>query len=44
MKQSEKTCHMQVQEMFDSPFSQTHAFVEKAYFKELEEDKKYKYN
>jgi len=36
---TESTFNKQVQEVFDSPLSQTHAFVEKAYFKELEEDK-----
>jgi len=36
---TESTYNTQVQEIMDSPLSQTHAFVEKAYFKELEADK-----
>ncbi len=36
---TESTFNKQVQEVFDSPLSQTHAFVKKAYFKKLEEDK-----
>jgi len=36
---TESTFNKQVQDVFDNPLSQTHAFVEKAYFKELEEDK-----
>ena len=36
---SESTFNTQVQEIMSSPLSQTHAFVEKAYFKELEQDK-----
>ena len=36
---SESSYNTQVQEIMNSPLSQTHAFVEKAYFKELEEDK-----
>ena len=32
---SESTFNTQVQEIMSSPLSQTHAFVEKAYFKEL---------
>jgi hypothetical protein len=35
---TESTFNTQVQDVFDSPLSQTHAFVEKAYFKELQED------
>ncbi len=35
---SRSTFNKQVQEVFDSPLSQTHAFVEKAYLNELEED------
>ncbi len=35
---TESTFNSQVQEIMNSPLSQTHAFVEKAYFKELQED------
>ncbi len=36
---SESSYNSQVQEIMDSPLSHTQTFVEKAYFKELEEDK-----
>ena len=36
---TDSTFNTQVQEIMNSPLSQTHAFVEKAYFKELEKDK-----
>ena len=36
---TDSTFNTQVHEMMNIPLSQTHAFVEKAYFKELEEDK-----
>ena len=36
---TESTFNTQVQEIMTSPLSQTHAFVEKAYFKKLDEDK-----
>jgi hypothetical protein len=36
---SESTFNPQVQEIMSSPLSQTHAFVEKEYFKESEQDK-----
>ena len=36
---TESTFNTQVQEIMTSPLSETHAFVEKAYFKKLEEDK-----
>ena len=35
---TESTFNSQVQEIMNSPLNQTHAFVEKAYFKELQED------
>jgi hypothetical protein len=35
---TESTFNTQVQDVFDSPLSQTHAFVEKAYFKEIQQD------
>ena len=36
---TESTFNEHVQEVMDSPLAQTHAFVEKAYFKQLEGDK-----
>ncbi len=36
---TESTFNKQTREVFDSSLSQTHAFVEKVYFKEVEEDK-----
>jgi len=35
---TDSTFNSQVQEVMNSPLSQTHAFVEKAYFKEIQED------
>ena len=37
---TESTYNKQVQDIMDSPLCQTHAFVEKVYFKKLEEDNK----
>jgi len=37
---TESTFNKQVQDVFDSPLSQTHAFVEKVYYKELQQDQK----
>ncbi len=37
---TESTFNKQVQDVFDSPLSQTHTFVEKVYYKELQQDKK----
>ena len=39
IKDTESTFNAGLQEVMDSPLSQVHAFVEKAYFKPLEEDK-----
>ncbi len=36
---TETIFYKQVQHVFESPLSQTHAFVEKAYFNQLEEDR-----
>ena len=37
---TESTFNTQVQQVFDSPLCQTHAFVEKAYYEELQQDRK----
>ncbi len=38
---TESSFNTQVQNVFESVLSQTHAFVETAYFKELQQDQKY---
>ena len=37
---TESSFNQQVQDVFNSPLSQTHAFVEKAYYKNIQEDQK----